>query len=548
MSEQPPSIPVDQAFNNDDSEQRQAQHEFDEYLESRPYQDENGAVHHPETGGFINSDEYFEDQRDAAQADHETKYEDMSMSDLARKLGRAEHYGDKTMENDVHEVLHGKIARQYRKTKSHRDVEHNEQRMNNLVGRVTAVKDQELEKLKADDSAEEYVPDWAKEDPSKAKEWQDWQAEHAEPEPQQSPEANQQPENGPDENWDAVVFGRVPAGLRRVAKEYSVYGTEFRLSRGEKEATAPTLIRTMKDEHGASNFYFAPKGLFGGAIVDVNATMDQERLVYVTPPDSHVDEEGRLVGDGPGYTYTEPYPPMTMGEPWRIGDTVIDPIDAVQVSEGFINANTGVPVEQQRGPDTMTELIKAIHDFQREQGQADENAPTQTMPTIPTPESADGAGRQGNWATEKLRDALAVVSVVKDRMTDQTMQMAERVRAAAGRKGEKFGDFVATAHYLGDIAMAEVAYRAGNAADSAAYMAEEATRAATSKTDFAGQVMLDRLAAYGSKATGRAKERLGRRRSVKENYGLDENDVERILYGRNRNGSPAEKDESDSDD
>jgi hypothetical protein len=173
MSEQSP-ISVDQAFN---PEQRQAQKDFDAYLESRPYQDEQGNTHHPENHTFINSDQYFDGKRDAAQAEGQTPYKEMPMSELARKLAQAEHYEDKTMENDVHEVLLGKITKQHKKTKSFRDIEHNGQRMDNLVDRVMSVKDRELERLKAEEP-ESGEPEDTAEDSGKPDNAQSDESDH----------------------------------------------------------------------------------------------------------------------------------------------------------------------------------------------------------------------------------------------------------------------------------------------------------------------------------------------------------------------------------
>jgi len=143
MSEQRPAT-AQEAF---DPEVRQGQADWDAYLQSRPYEDDLGNIHNPETGQFINADAYFDEQRQELEAADQTSYEDMSMSDLASKLAQAEHHGDRTMENDVHEVLHDKITKQHKKTKSSRDTEHNAQRMDKLIDRVMTVKDKELERL-----------------------------------------------------------------------------------------------------------------------------------------------------------------------------------------------------------------------------------------------------------------------------------------------------------------------------------------------------------------------------------------------------------------
>lgn len=156
MSEQNPT--VQEAF---DPELRHAQADFDTYLQSRPYTDENGKVHDPQTGDFVNADNYFDRQRQASEAAGQTPYEDMSMPDLARKLAEAEHHGDRTMEGDVHQVLHDKIMDKHRKTQSVRDVKHNAQRLDNLVDRVMSVKDKELERLQNEAAASSASEDSA---------------------------------------------------------------------------------------------------------------------------------------------------------------------------------------------------------------------------------------------------------------------------------------------------------------------------------------------------------------------------------------------------
>ena len=132
-------INVEQAF---DPEARQAQNEFDSYLESRPYKDERGAAHSPENGQFINSDEYFKTKRDQYEADTmPTAYEDMTMPDLARALALAEHEDDKTKVEDIQDVLVEKMAEFTENNNLDNDAQEN------LWNRIMKVKDGESQKL-----------------------------------------------------------------------------------------------------------------------------------------------------------------------------------------------------------------------------------------------------------------------------------------------------------------------------------------------------------------------------------------------------------------
>ncbi len=116
----PEQINADHAFN---PEARQAQQQMNLYVESRPYQDENGSIHSPEGGQSINVDSYF----DAKREDHyqegieATSYEDMTMTELSRKLGDAELAADKTMADDILDVLLEKIDEHVEKAQSTHD-------------------------------------------------------------------------------------------------------------------------------------------------------------------------------------------------------------------------------------------------------------------------------------------------------------------------------------------------------------------------------------------------------------------------------------------
>ncbi len=121
MSESAPQpINVDHAFN---PEARLAQEQMDAYAASRPSQEEGGSIHSPEDGHYMNADSYF----DAKREDHyqegieATSYEDMTMTELSRKLGDAELADDKTMADDVLDVLLERIDEHVEKAQSTHD-------------------------------------------------------------------------------------------------------------------------------------------------------------------------------------------------------------------------------------------------------------------------------------------------------------------------------------------------------------------------------------------------------------------------------------------
>lgn len=105
MSEQ---INVDQAF---DPEARKAQADFDSYMDSRPYKDDNGRVHAADTGNFANLDETMESRR----TDHydesllEGDYSGESLDQLAKRVADARADNDKTRVNDAEEAFFAKF-------------------------------------------------------------------------------------------------------------------------------------------------------------------------------------------------------------------------------------------------------------------------------------------------------------------------------------------------------------------------------------------------------------------------------------------------------
>lgn len=140
MSEQ---INVDHAF---DPQARQAQAEFDAYLESRPYQDAKGAAHNPDNGQFINTDQYFNDAR--AEHKYGTRdagdYEKMSMTKLAKELGQAELDEDPTRIGDIEDVLYTKMddfVANAQKTSGEQTDEDRTTAGNNLLDRIMKAKE-----------------------------------------------------------------------------------------------------------------------------------------------------------------------------------------------------------------------------------------------------------------------------------------------------------------------------------------------------------------------------------------------------------------------
>ncbi|MGH7192107.1 MAG: hypothetical protein ACREJM_01080, partial [Candidatus Saccharimonadales bacterium] len=277
---------------------------------------------------------------------------------------------------------------------------------------------------------------------------------------------------------------------------YSAEGTT--LTSEDLGQVTPTLIRTKADQNGVVGIYFAPKGLVDGAVIDVTKTIDQGRLVYVIPPESHV-EDGKLVGDGPAYSPDAPYPPMTIGQPWHAGGALTQPIESVQVSKGFLHEvpSHKIPQEQRGGVDIFDQLIKYVNDHKRAE-QAAQLAATQKMPPQPTPEKSDENQQEPELTRrQKLLEKLSGVvsgasylgqialieaayhagnvadrvSQAKDRISDATLRMAERAKIFRNGTAENLTELAYKAGYLGNIAMIDTVYVAGNAKDSAAFHA-----------------------------------------------------------------------------
>ncbi len=140
MSEQ---INVDQAFN---PELRQAQADFDAYLETRPYQGDDGKIYAPD-GERIKKkavDAYFDQARDSYYEESQgTSYEELTMSELADELAYAELTEDETKIGDLSDALLDKME----EFSSSQVTERNPDGMDgdaqmNLFDRVMRLKDQ----------------------------------------------------------------------------------------------------------------------------------------------------------------------------------------------------------------------------------------------------------------------------------------------------------------------------------------------------------------------------------------------------------------------
>lgn len=118
MSEQTPqsstevSRDVDNAF---DPEHRKAQTEWNEYLDSRPYESKKGNIKDPETDKKVDSDEYFDKKREDHAEKSNKAYEKMTPYELTRKIAEAKFNGDKTTEQNLYDALLDNIEKQQEK-------------------------------------------------------------------------------------------------------------------------------------------------------------------------------------------------------------------------------------------------------------------------------------------------------------------------------------------------------------------------------------------------------------------------------------------------
>lgn len=105
-------INVDHAF---DPEARKAQAELDAYLESRPYQDENGMLHEAGSNKFTNAEKVNAAHDAAREAHYEQTlsaedYSGESLEQLARRVADARAEGDKTRALDAEDAFFEKFT------------------------------------------------------------------------------------------------------------------------------------------------------------------------------------------------------------------------------------------------------------------------------------------------------------------------------------------------------------------------------------------------------------------------------------------------------
>lgn len=181
---QPIDFDVDLAF---DPIERHKQQDGAAYVESRPELNEDGKIEVTNSGEAISPDEYFDRYRaaiadeegDKTRADYD--YEHMSVTELTKKLAKAEFEKDKTTATSVDEVLNQRLKeldKEYaskndtggtRSTRPENNAKDNSTiRRKNLRDRVAKLKERELAKLAAKrdgvteikDELDGYMPDW----------------------------------------------------------------------------------------------------------------------------------------------------------------------------------------------------------------------------------------------------------------------------------------------------------------------------------------------------------------------------------------------------
>ncbi len=156
MEQQPSHIDVQEAFN---PELRQAQQEWDAYLNSRPYVDGDGKAHDPSNGQYINPDSFFDAHRQEIEnTSPADDYEKMTVTTLARKLGEAEYNQDKTSQQNISDVILEKLSQQEellsRRNKGH-DVKKESEKLWDMV---MSIKDKEKARLQEDSAKEKDEP------------------------------------------------------------------------------------------------------------------------------------------------------------------------------------------------------------------------------------------------------------------------------------------------------------------------------------------------------------------------------------------------------
>lgn len=152
MSEQAPKSPqtpepapvsVERAF---DPDLRQGQKDLDEYMASRPYQDAKGNVHDPVNNGFVNPDQYFDAQREAAYEANGANYANMPTSILAKKWAQAEFNQDRTSVDSIEDALLDKAVAQENREKE-RDPGRPDDESGKLLDHLNDIKERELQKM-----------------------------------------------------------------------------------------------------------------------------------------------------------------------------------------------------------------------------------------------------------------------------------------------------------------------------------------------------------------------------------------------------------------
>lgn len=102
---------VDRAF---DPEARQAQNDWDTYLDSRPYEDDSGKLHNANNGQFISNpniqtdDEYY--SRMQSESETEGPFAGKGLKDIAEMVREAKQTGDKTLELDARAAFDDKFV------------------------------------------------------------------------------------------------------------------------------------------------------------------------------------------------------------------------------------------------------------------------------------------------------------------------------------------------------------------------------------------------------------------------------------------------------
>ncbi len=148
------------------------------------------------------------------------------------------------------------------------------------------------------------------------------------------------------------------------------------------------------------------------------------------------------------------------------------------------------------------------------------------------------------------------VARARETAQDVAFGVAGGVKYAAGRTAEQVGRVTRATDYMGNVALANTTHYAGITIDNARAVTERADDVANGvlvgtalAADLGVRVGKEVTRSTGKKVTSRLKDRLNRPRQNQSRQSnntdeLNEQDVERTLYGRNE--EPGEEDESDS--